>query len=90
MVALSIDLERKRSLIKFNSPHFHFNLQALVKKNQDLTPSQAEQTALSNLVTKIQTVLDNLIVSPGSFDACVSNNTINLGSQAATRDSSFF
>ena len=48
------------------------NLQALVKKNQDLTPSQAEQTALTNLVTKIQTVLDGLIVSPGSFDACVS------------------
>jgi len=43
---------------------------ALVKKNQDLTPSQAEQTALTNLVTKIQTVLDGLIVSPGSFDAC--------------------
>ena len=43
---------------------------ALVKRNQDLTPSQAEQTALSNLVSKIQTVLDGLIVSPGSFDAC--------------------
>ena len=43
-----------------------------MKKNQDLTPSQAEQTALTNLVTKIQTVLDGLIVSPGSFDACVS------------------
>lgn len=42
----------------------------MIKKNQDLTPSQAEQTALNNLVTKIQTVLDGLIVSPGSFDAC--------------------
>ena len=43
-----------------------------MKKNQDLTPSQAEQTALSNLVTKIQNVLDGLIISPGSFEACVS------------------
>ena len=46
---------------------------ALMKRNQDLTPSEKEQGAISNLVTKIQAVLDNLIVSPGSFDACVRN-----------------
>jgi hypothetical protein len=46
-----------------------------MKRNQDLTPSQAEQTAVTNIVNKIQAVLDGLIVSPGNFDACVSFQT---------------
>ena len=52
-------------------------LQALMKRNTDLTPSQTEQTAITNLVNKIQAVLDGLIVSPGNFDACVSLSSQN-------------
>ncbi len=48
-------------------------IQALLKRNQDLTPSENEQTTMSNLVTKVQAVLDALIVSPGNFEACVSS-----------------
>ena len=51
---------------------FSSAFQALMKRNTDLTPSQTEQTAITNLVNKIQAVLDGLIVSPGNFDACVS------------------
>ena len=50
---------------------FDFSLKALIKRNQDLTPTPNEQTQLLNLITKIQTILDNLIISPGDFDACV-------------------
>lgn len=45
---------------------------ALLKRNQDLTPTQVEQTNLSNLVTKVQLVLDNLVVAAGDFNTCVS------------------
>jgi interleukin enhancer-binding factor 2 len=46
--------------------------QALLKRNTDLSPSSHEQTSVLNLVTKIQAVMDNLVVAPGTFDACVS------------------
>ncbi|QQP52777.1 Interleukin enhancer-binding factor 2 -like protein, partial [Caligus rogercresseyi] len=53
--------------VKTIPPAFEEGFQA---RNQDLTPSQAETTAITNLVNKIQNVLDGLIVSPGNFEAC--------------------
>jgi len=45
--------------------------QALLKRNGDLSPTPGEQASILNLVTKTQTVIDSLIVNPGTFDACI-------------------
>lgn len=42
-------------------------ISALTKRNQDLSPTAAEQSSLANLVTKVQGVLDNLVVDPGKL-----------------------
>ena len=55
-------------------------LKALVKRNQDLTPTAAEQAAITALVTKVQAVIDALVVAPATFEAAVVDEARPVGS----------
>ncbi|KAI9580838.1 interleukin enhancer-binding factor 2 homolog [Glossina fuscipes] len=53
---------------------------ALLKRNQDLSPTPPEQTSVGNLVSKVQSVLDNLVVAPGDFNTCQLEEVRQVGS----------
>ncbi|ELU03643.1 hypothetical protein CAPTEDRAFT_148485 [Capitella teleta] len=53
---------------------------SLLKRAQELAPTPQEQTAVLNLVTKINTVLDNLVVAPGSFESAQLEEVRQVGS----------
>ncbi|CAH2062165.1 unnamed protein product, partial [Iphiclides podalirius] len=54
--------------------------QALLKRHAELCPTPSEQAAVLSLVTKLQTVLDNLVVAPGDFVACQLEEVRQVGS----------
>lgn len=54
--------------------------EALVKRNQDLSPSATEQTAVTALVNKLQTAIDALIVAPNTFESAVVEEARAVGS----------
>lgn len=51
-----------------------------MKRNQDLSPTSAEQTSITSLMSKIQTVIDSLIVAPDLFEPAVVEEARPVGS----------
>lgn len=52
--------------------YYAFALQALLKRAQVLTPTPEDHSSLLGVVTKIQSILDNIIISPGKTEVSVS------------------
>nr|XP_022303481.1 interleukin enhancer-binding factor 2-like [Crassostrea virginica] len=52
----------------------------LLKRNNDLTPSSQEQASILALVTKIQAVMDSLVLTPSSFDPAQIEEVRQVGS----------
>lgn len=47
------------------------NFQQLLNRNQEITPTAAEQASIQNLVTKVSQILEKIVVTPDSFTPVV-------------------
>uniref|UniRef100_A0A914V6K6 DZF domain-containing protein n=1 Tax=Plectus sambesii TaxID=2011161 RepID=A0A914V6K6_9BILA len=54
--------------------------QALLKRNQDLSPTPQEQASILNLITKVKAALEKMIVAPELFTAAVVEEAREVGS----------
>ncbi|OXA46489.1 interleukin enhancer-binding factor 2 homolog [Folsomia candida] len=53
---------------------------AILKRHTDISPSTEEIQSIQNMVTRVQGILENLILTPGAFDACQVDEVRQVGS----------